>query len=148
MAKLNEEIAKRVEESEDSGFEPIPDGVYHAKLMDVDTTREGPKGPYWSWEFEIIDEEFKGRKQWNNTSLSPKADFKMKETFAAFGVPVDTDTDDLLGKIVKLVVSQRVIQSGTRQGEVGNQIDRLKPADEDVLAAQDAEAEKKAAEIF
>lgn len=139
MAKLNKKLQTQTEKAESSGFEAIPDGAYHVKLRDVDTTREGKKGPYWSWEFEIIDEEFKGRRLWNNTSLSEAAAFKMKETFEAFGVSLDTDTDELIGEVVKAVVSQRTIQEGTRKGEVANQIDRLKKADDDILASVGAE---------
>lgn len=150
MAKLNKEAQKAAESAESSGFEPLPDGVYHAKLRDVDTTRSGPKGPYWSWEFEVIGEEFKGRRLWNNTSLSESAAFKMKETFEAFGAPLDTDTDDLIGMVVKLQVSQRTIQEGTRKGEIANQIDRLKPADGEVAAqvASEAQSKKEMEEIF
>lgn len=150
MAKLNKQLQKQTKDAESSGFEPLPDGVYHAKLRDVDTTKAGNKGPYWSWEFEVIDEEFKGRRLWNNTSLSAAAAFKMKETFEAFGCDVDTDTDELIGQPVKVVVSQRVIQDGARKGEISNQVDRLKPADEEVLAgvAADSESKKAVDEIF
>jgi hypothetical protein len=142
MAKLNKQMQKQVDDAK-SSFEPLPDGVYHALLRDVDTTREGPKGPYWSWEFEVIDDEFKGRRLWNNTSLSKEAAFKMNETFTAFGTSADTDTDDLIGQVVKLQVSQRTIQEGTRKGEIANQIDRVKPADDDVKEQVDAEAKSK-----
>lgn len=151
MAKLNKTQQKQAEEASGGDFDPLPDGIYHGKLVDVDTTREGPKGPYWSWEFDVVqNDQYNNRKLWNNTSLSKAAAFKMDETYKAFGVPLDTDTDDLLGKVVKMQVSQRTIQSGDREGEIGNQIDRLRPADPDVLAAVEkaAAAEKEAEEIF
>lgn len=148
MAKLNKQAQKQTEAAESSSFDPVPDGVYYLKLVDVDTTREGPAGPYWSWEFDIVEsDDHNGRKQWNNTSLSEKAAFKMKETFEAFGVPLDTDTDDMLGMVVKGQISQRVIQSGDRKGEIGNQIDRLRPAEPEVIERiQKAKEEAKAAE--
>lgn len=162
MAKLNKDLQKQTDSAESSGFDPLPDGAYHVRLRDVDTTREGNKGPYWSWEFEVVDDvkftaegqekeqSSKGRRLWNNTSLSPAAAFKMKETFEAFGVPSSTDTDEMIGQVVKAVVSQRTIQEGSRKGEVANQIDRLKPADPDVKEAADVEAKAQAdmAEIF
>ena len=151
MAKLNPELQKQTENAESSSFEPLEAGVYHLRLRDVDTSRSGPAGPYWSWEFEVVDhEEYSKRRLWNNTSLSEKAAFKMKETYEAFGVPLDTDTDDMLGMIVQGVVSQRTIQEGQRKGELANQIDRLKPADPDVAERMKAEAqkEKEAEEIF
>lgn len=151
MAKLNPDVQKHAEEAEGGSFEPLPEGVYHLKLRDVDTTREGAKGPYWSWEFEVVGAEgANGRRLWNNTSLSEAAAFKMKETFDAFGASLDTDTDDLIGSVVKAVVSQRTIQQGNRKGEIANQIDRLKVADADVVEAVAAEKEARAAaeEIF
>jgi hypothetical protein len=150
MAKLTKTMQKEVAKAESSGFEPLPEGAYHAKLRDVDTTRSGAKGPYWSWEFEIVDEEYKGRRVWNNTSLSEKAHFKMKETYEAFGADLDVDTDELIGQVVKVVLTQRTIQEGTRKGEITNDIARLRKADDDVAEAAKAEAESKARvdEIF
>lgn len=129
MAKLNKGKAKEAAEAT-SGFEPVEDGVYHARLKEVDPTREGPKGPYWSWEFEIVEPgpAFK-RKQWNNTSLGQA--WSLKQTFDAFGVPTDTDTDEVVGKVVRIVLSTRTIQSGPREGELTNQVDRVIAADPD-----------------
>jgi hypothetical protein len=133
MAKLNKKTATMVDKAESGSFEPLEAGAYHVRLVDVDADREGPKGPYWSWEFDVVEEGGRG-KLWQNTSLSEAAAFKMKETFDAFGVPADTDTDDLCGKVVKAIVSVRTIQQGARQGELANQIDRLVPADDDFEA--------------
>lgn len=133
MPKLDKKTAGAVNESS-SSFEPLEAGVYYLRLRDVDGSREGPSGPYWSWEFDVIQsttESNPSGRLWNNTSLSEAAQFKMKETFDAFGVPTDTDTDELIGECVKAVVSVRTIQQGARKGELSNQIDRLvKPEDE------------------
>ena len=147
MAKLNKSTAGEVAKAA-TGFEPIEDGVYHAILKDVDATRNGPKGPYWSWEFEIVDENAKGRKQWNNTSLSQAWAFK--QTFDAFGVPPDTDTDEIIGKLCKIVVSTRTIQDGPRKGETTNQVDRVQAPDEDRLKEYEKDRKSQAdmAEIF
>lgn len=132
MAKLNKEMAKKVEKTED-GFKPIPAGIYHAVLMKVDTDKAGPAGPYWSWEFSVIDPaEYTGRKLWNNTTLKEGAMFGLKQTFEAFGVGTDADTDDLCGKVVKLTVGTRIIPSGAREGEEANNINRVMPPDEGI----------------
>lgn len=134
MAKLNKSMQKQTENAS-SGFDPIPDGVYHFKLRDVDATRSGAKGPYWSWEFECVEPPYTGRRVWNNTSLSENAAFMMKQTYDAFGVPLDTDTDDMIGGVVKLVVSERqyVANQGKPNEELRrtNQVDRLMPKDDD-----------------
>jgi len=151
LAKLNKSQQQQTESAEGGAFDPLPDGIYHLQLVDVDSTRQGPKGPYWSWEFDVVaDEKYNGRKQWNNTSLSEAAAFKMQETYQAFGVPLDTDTDDMIGMVVKGQISQRVIQQGDRKGEIGNQIDKLRPADPEVAegVAKAVAAKKEAEEIF
>lgn len=147
MAKLNKEKAEQAAAAESSSFDPIPDGAYHVRLRDVDTSREGKAGPYWSWEYEVVDGEHKSRRLWNNTSLSEAAMFKVKETFDAFGVETDTDTDDLLGSVVKVIVSTRTIQQGARKGEPANQIDRVVPKDED-FEVPEAESQPTAEDIF
>lgn len=149
MAKLNKDMQGKVDNASDS-FDPIPAGVYHVRLRDVDTDRSGGAGPYWSWEFEVVEDEHTGRRLWNNTSLADSALFSLKNTFKAFGVDTDADTDDLCGQVVKAVVSIRTIQQGARKGELANQIDRLLPADEDFEPATEAAATsgKKAEDIF
>lgn len=147
MAKLNKETAKKVDSAQDS-FELIEDGTYHFRLRDVDPTGEGPKGPYWVWEFECVEEPYLNRRQWNNTSLSEAAMGIFKATFKAFGVPVDTDTDELTGKLVRLVIGHRTIQSGNREGEVANQVTRVMPADSDFELPESMKPETDKIEIF
>ena len=163
MAKLDKEHQEQTATAS-TGFAPIPEGEYHLRLRDVDPENEGPAGPYWSWEFEVLDSvDFKhtdpdtgeveeanteGRRLWNNTSLSKQAAFKMKETFDAFGAELDADTDDLCGGVVRAAVSQRVIQSGARKGQISNQIDRLYKVEEgfEAPAAGAASGKQPAAE--
>jgi hypothetical protein len=138
MAKLDPEHQEQTANAS-SGFAPVPAGTYHLRLREVDPENEGPAGPYWKWEFEILDDidyewevdgemapqNTKGSRLWNNTSLSKQAAFKMKETYDAFGAELDADTDDMCGAIVRAEVSQQTIQGGARKGQIGNQIDRL-----------------------
>lgn len=131
MAKLDKEHQKQTSEAEGSSFDPLPNGWYHARLRDVDATGEGPKGPYWTWEYEIVEGAHAKRRIWNNTSLSEAAAPLLRQTFDAFGAAYDSDTDDLLGQVVKLNVTQRTIQEGSRAGELTNQVQRVAPKDED-----------------
>lgn len=129
MPKLNKKLAKQVEETEGGGFELLPPGRYIGRLRDV-AVKDGKEYPYWSWEFDnlrTMDGETKPGRQWANTSMSPKAAFKLKEAFDAFGVPADTDTDELIGEDVILVVGQRTIAEGDRKGEQANQVNNLLP---------------------
>lgn len=131
MAKMDKKHQKQTADAS-SGFDPIPDGTYHVRLQEVDPTKEGPAGPYWSWQFEVVEPgDHTGRKLWNNTSLSEAAAFSMRNTYDAFGAEYDADTDDMLGGVARAVVSTRTIQSGARKGEPSNQIDRLLPKADD-----------------
>lgn len=147
MPKLQDDVASKVDQAED-GFLPVEEGIYILSLKaDVDV-KDGDAGPYWRWTFEVPEthpdadgveqpQEKAGRRFWTNTSLSAQAFFKLKETFAAFGVPTNTDTEDLVGRRVKAHIIIKTIQGGQRKGELGNEISKLYPLDyvEDAVAA-------------
>lgn len=132
MPKLASEEAREVEKAaEEGGPQPLPDGLYIGRLFEVAVSdKAGASGyHYWIWKFKIEDEGYKGREQWTNTSLSPKARFSVGGMFSAFGVPADTHTDELLGERVMLKIRQKVIEGGARQGEIGNEVQYAMPFD-------------------
>lgn len=139
MPKLMDDVAAKVEETED-GFKPVDEGVYILQLMEDVSVHEGDKAPYWRWSFEIpkthldadgteVELERAGRKFWTNTSLSDSAYFKLKEMFGAFGVPTNTDTEELVGRRIKAHIIIKTIQGGNRKGELGNEILKALPID-------------------
>jgi hypothetical protein len=132
MPKLNAKQAKSVDAAE-SSFEPLEDGVYHARLREVTVSENaGASGfHYWMWEFEIVEEPYLNRRLWTNTSLSPAAEFKLNEMFAAFGVTSKTDTDELCGQVIRLVVGSETQQQGAGKGKINNTIQRVTAADEE-----------------
>lgn len=143
MPKLSKEKAAAVDEAEGQDYTALPIDRYIGELADV-KTGEGPKGPYWTWEFHVVDtgKGFGGRKLWLTTSLSQ--DWAIKKPFEAFGVSPDTDTDELIGECAVLQVTQREIQSGTRKGQMTNNVDNVTAlTEEDIDAvANGGEAEK------
>lgn len=129
MPKLNDDVAEKVNEAED-GFAPVEEGVYTLELMEDVEVKEGRVAPYWRWTFEIPEgEQYAGRRFWTNTSLSDNAFWKLKEAFDAFGVPTNTDTEDLVKRRVKALITIRTIEKGQRQGQLTNEIDKLMPLD-------------------
>lgn len=134
MPKLKDDVATKVDQAED-GFAPVEEGVYILQLMEDVTVHEGDKAPYWRWQFEVPKEHEgtelanAGRRFWTNTSTSEAAFFKLKETFGAFGVPTNTDTEELVGRRVKAEIIIKTIQGGQRKGELGNEIAKLHPID-------------------
>lgn len=131
MASLPSAAQKNAEnvDPDQGGFALMPPGVYHGRLMEVDTSRSGAKGPYWVFQYDIVTDGFTNRKMWDNVSLSDAAAFKVRQVWDAFGVPLGTDTDEMCGSIVKLRIKHRTIQSGSREGELAEQIDRVEQAD-------------------
>lgn len=142
MAKLDKKTAKKVDEQESSSFDALPAGPYVCKLANVKVSPEpGPSGAhYWTWEFTVAVGDFKNRKLWVNTSLSEKALFKMKEVFDAFGYTTDSDTDEMVGEVVKLIVSQRIQEKGSRKGELTNDVERVLAYDGDELDEDEPQA--------
>jgi hypothetical protein len=145
MPKLNAVLAAQVERQEvQINYEPLPADTYTVRLMNVEPRESKNGDPAWSWTYEVVEGEHTGRRLWDYTSLSEKALWRVKAIFDAFGVAPGTDTDDLLGRQVRLVVSQRIIPAGRRQGEIGNQIDRVLPGP----SLSEVSAAKEAASMF
>lgn len=108
-----------------AGFDPIPVGVYKVKIA-AGEIKEGPKGQYIEWQFEIIEGEFASRKLFDNTSLMTKALFSVKSLLEAAGIPFDPegfDTTDALGKPLNIKVSV-----GEYEGRPKNEIEAFLPA--------------------
>lgn len=135
MPKMNQATAAKVAAAESESFEALPEDRYLARLRSVEA-KDGQAGVYWRWEFEVAEGPYENRRLWVNTSLSERALWKLNEVFSAFGATPDTDTDELCGKVVALNVTQRVIESGSRKGEIGNNVERVSAADD---ASDDAD---------
>lgn len=136
MAKLPKNVQTAAEKAETGGGSaPLEEGIYILRIHSVDVTGSGPAGPYWTWEFRVVegpDGPLNGnRRLWDRISLSEKAAFRVKNFYEAVGFTFDSDTDEMMGEHVKAYVVQEVIQSGTRAGQMGNNIDEYIELDED-----------------
>ena len=147
MARIADDLANEVDNYVPETFEPLEDGVYVLSFEEDVEVKVGPKGPYWSWKFVARQEDNPSMTRtkvtlFHNTSLSKAAAFKLKETFVAFGVSANTDTEDLVGQKVRGHVSQQVIEQGKRKGEIGNQLEELLPLNGAVADDIDTELAK------
>lgn len=135
MPKLTSDQAQSVEEAESREFELLDIGTYLGALNAV-TEEPGKEFTYWVWEFVLVGDA-EGNdlentaKLWENTSLSPKAAFRLKAMFEAFEVPADTDTDELLGRYVWIDVGQEVQKEGKNQGKLRNVFLSASPASDE-----------------
>lgn len=146
MPKLNKTQAKKVDEQESTGFGPLDAGWYTGRLAKVEAKNSSNNNPMWVWEFdelETLDGDSTPGRQWVNTVLLDQSFWVLKMMFDAFGYSTDSDTDEMVGERVKLLVSQRMIEQGNRKGQMGNNVDQ-------VAALDDAGAgtEKETAEVF
>ena len=130
MPKLSAKVAKQVENAEAAtGFALLEEGRYAAQLRSV-SQKDGKEYPYWVWEFHNLHNE-DGQKQpgrqWNNTSLSPKAIGFLKSTFEAFGYTTDSDTDEMIGEWIVLYIAKTAIPSGPKAGQPTNEVRQVLP---------------------
>lgn len=153
MPKLPKKVAEKVDETEAQTFEALPEGTFVATLEavtthdgkaraedpeDVEQFGEGELIPYWKWQFmDLIgrsgEEVEAGKKYpgklWVQTSLGKSSRWKVKEVFDAFGYSTDSDTDEMCGEKVILVVSKGTVQKGPKKGQPSNNVDNLLPYD-------------------
>jgi len=141
MPKLPQDVQTAAEKAEvGGGSAPLPEGTYVLRLHSVDVAGKGAKGPYWTWEFRVVegpDGPMNGRRRiWDRISLSEAAAFRVKNFYTAMGFTLDSDTDEMMGEHVKAYITQEPIQSGAKAGQLSNNIDEYIELDEDWAPAE------------
>jgi hypothetical protein len=136
VPKLTRDLAASVEKAASDGgsFEPLEPGEYRCRLHEVTAKNAASGNPMWVWVFETVDKP-RGRRLWVNTVLTDAALWKVGEVFTAFGVPTDTDTDEMIGATALLEVALREIGAGARKGQMGNDVTRVR-VDRDASAVR------------
>lgn len=158
MPKLNGTVAEQVNSAE-SGSALIEEGTYEMVLIEVAATGQdgkplvGAAGPYWKWTLAFPEDapRYAKRRQWVNTSLSADSAWKMKEHFDAFGVPADTDTDDLIGRHCLVHIGTRRIANSNKPEKIGdtvNTVKKLMPLDGVANKAAKGDGSKAKKDLF
>lgn len=134
MPKLSPDFVKKADTADTEGrnFDPIPEGPYTLRLTEVEaTTSKTTQKPMWVWKWEVAEGEHEGYSLFDRTVIQENMMWKIAQIFAAFGVPNDTHTDNLIGqgRSVVATVKQEVIQSGNRKGQLSNSVDRYLPSE-------------------
>lgn len=107
MPQLGDDLAQKTA-SAVSNTGLIDDGVYLVRLDGPVEVKDGASAPQWLWPFVIEEgQPFAGRKITHRTSLAEGALWRLNDTFAGFGVPTSTDTDELTGRKVRLNIVQK-----------------------------------------
>lgn len=151
MPKLASAAAKKAAASAENApageFPVLDEGTYRIRLTGVDVEKvknsKDPKligAPVWVWKFSISpDDESEtavSAKFWHRCTLPVEGaeyfDFLnglFVAPFDAYGVSVDTDTDELVGRDIRAYVIQRVMEKGKRKNKTVNEIESLLPLD-------------------
>lgn len=94
-----------------SGFTPIEDGVYRAKISSIERKMSKTNSPYLNTEFTITEGKFKNRKVFTNFSLKSLALWKLQSLLMVIGMKADAkmqlDTDMLIGRELRISIRQR-----------------------------------------
>lgn len=131
MPKLTKDYANKASSAADDWNDgdndrsPLDPGWYLCRLLDVEQ-KDGKAAPYWSWKYETVEGE---RWLWDNTSLSEKAIGRLGKVFEAYGVPADTDTDTLYGRLVNIQVGVEAQATGRNAGTMRNVVLAVMPGD-------------------
>lgn len=71
----------------EGSYDPLPEGRYDVEIERVEVREsKSSEHDYFNWEFNVLHEDYEGRKLWMITSLSPKALFRLKDTLVALEV--------------------------------------------------------------
>ena len=96
--------------SDDSGtsFEPIPPGIYEAKVFGMDYGQANTGTHCQNIEFENLGPTHEGRHMWPNLYLTEKASWKFGGLCGAVEIAPteELETKDLLGKSLRIGVKE------------------------------------------
>jgi hypothetical protein len=136
VPKLNDEVAAKVAGAANP-MGLVDDGIYLARLDEDVTVKAATNSDMWLWPFVLVPTEgvpFGNKKVTHRTWTSEASFWRLKETFDAFGVSTSTDTNDLVGKTVRLHMTQKEDYKGELDDETGlvklvNDVKAILPAD-------------------
>lgn len=149
MVQAPQEIIDRLNSGEDErgDFVPVPDGLYLCRLTKAEEYQPGAGkefgGITTQWKV-IQPRQYAGTDEDGNSygdlfmrlSWSPKAAFRIRQFWDALGYDYDSDFDEPveLGEQAVLVVSQGVIPTGKRKGQIGVNVDEVLEATAELIA--------------
>lgn len=122
-------------------FEPVPNGWYLVEVTDGVVREAGkeakhPGSNYISWEFTIREEDYDGRKVWDNHTLIEGKTGKLKGMLRAADFE-DLDSDDftfdledVIGQEFYAKIGQEKQKQGARAGEMRNTVRAFRPLSE------------------
>ena len=101
-------------------LEPVPAGTYDTEIVGVDEGSASTGTPYLSIEMKIDEPACVGRHVWANVFLTDAARWKLAQLISAAGLELtdELDTEDLLGRQIRIKVREITDQDGLADTEV------------------------------
>jgi hypothetical protein len=105
-----------------SGFDPLPGGVYPARVGEAELKTASTGKPMIEVIWEVTEGEFAGRKVWDNIVTSVQFKIKQYADLAGIASGAELDTNDLVGTEALLTLIQQEYE-----GEPRNKIKKIEP---------------------
>lgn len=156
MPRLNSAKAAEVKKAGEEGAFPVfPVGLTKLKLTDVTSGSSRAGDPMWTWQFKYVEfldvytpepgeehkphptERYAGKKVTYFTVLRDDLLWDLDRVFAAFDAEPDTDTDDLVGDEIVVMMDQAMIEKGRSKGQIGNNITQFYTVKDGEAAAKE-----------
>lgn len=123
-------------------FSPLPENRYNVKVEKAEVKKASTGTTMISAEFVVIDGDFKGRKLWNNFTLTPKAYVYLYNFLKAAGSKMisneDVDEDQVASDMVGLSASTYVETRTTTNGNPANVMGKFSGMDATAATGADA----------
>lgn len=123
-------------------FSPLPENRYNVKVEKAEVKKASTGTTMISAEFVVIDGDFKGRKLWNNFTLTPKAYVYLYNFLKAAGSKMisneDVDENQVASDMVGLSASTYVETRTTTNGNPANVMGKFSGMDATAATGADA----------
>lgn len=120
----------------------IPEGTYHAKVVEFEKSDSRSGNPQYVWRFRILAGEHKDAELRYWTSLLPQARWKVVETLLAVGIKaagsiVQFKRSDIVGKPCVIEIAQ-----DTFEGQATSKVRKVYPPNAETLGVLKADSDE------
>lgn len=117
---------KKVSEESNTGFDPLPENRYNITVEKAEVTTAATGTEMVKAQFVVTDGDFKGRKLWNNFTLTPKSYVYLYNFLKAAGSKLIDNNDVNEAQVASEMVGMRVSAFvETKNNNMGNPVNTL-----------------------
>ena len=101
----------------EGGGRDLPNGTYTLEIVNVEEKESSEGNPYLAWKWKVANGTYKGTAVWDNTSLQPKALWRLKNLLDCLGVDTTQGKTGINFGELKGMVCAVKIENETYQGK-------------------------------